>query len=110
MANSFRDIIDNKLQDREEVRLIIPVGDQYSRSILRNSFYMTTVHSPGVDLAVQVSNVHTPDTTTDDDWFTIGTGEYVNCVPAPFKWLRVKLPTPAGEVITANVLSIRATY
>lgn len=105
-----QDILDKSLASKEEVRFLIKTGEQYSTTILRSSFYMTTVHCPGVDMAVQVSNVTDPDLEDDDDWFNIGTGDFVVCKPAPFKWLRVKLPTAATEDTVVYLQSIRATY
>lgn len=105
-----RDILDKTLAPKEEVKFLIKAGEQYSTSILRSSFYMTTVHCPGVDMAVQISNVTVPALDTDNDWFNIGTGEFVTCTPAPFKWLRIKLPEAATEDTVVYLQSIRATY
>lgn len=105
-----QDILDNTLASKDEVHFLIKAGEQYSTAILRSSYYMTTVHCPGVDMAVQVSNLRAPKTENDDEWFNIGTGEFVMCKPAPFKWLRIKLPEPAEQDTVINLLSIKATY
>lgn len=105
-----QDILNKTLASKEEVKFLIRAGEQYSTAILRSSFYMTTVHCPGVDMAVQVSNVTEPLTENDNDWFNIGTGEFVMCRPAPFKWLRIKLPVPAEADTVVYLQSIRATY
>lgn len=106
-----KDILDKTLAPKEDVRFLIKAGEQYSTSILRSSFYKTTVHCPGADnMTVQISNVVEPDPNTDADWFNIGTGEFVVCKPAPFKWLRIKFPEAVAEDTIVYVQSINATY
>lgn len=105
-----KDILDKTLAPKEEVRFLIKKNEQYSTTILRSSFYLTTVHCPKVDMAVQVSNVTEPNLENDDDWFNIGTGEFVVCKPAPFKWLRIKLPEKATKDLIVYVHSIKASY
>lgn len=106
-----KDILDKTLASNEEVRFLVKSGEQYSTSILRSSYYMTTVQCPGnSDMCVQISNVTTPDTSTDTDWFNAGTGEFVSVQPAPFKWIRIKFPTELTEDTVVYLHSIKASY
>ena len=106
-----KNILDKTLAPNEEVKFLIKVGEQYSTTILRSSFYLTTVQCPGNStMCVQVSNVTEPNLDTDDDWFNIGVGEYVSCTPAPFKWMRVKFPEVVAQDTIVYVQSIKASY
>lgn len=106
-----KNILNKSLAPNEEVKLFLYAGEQYSTTILRSSFYMTTVHCPGnPTMCVQVSNATEPDLDTDDDWFNIGVGEFVSCLPAPFKWLRIKFPEAVEETTIAYIQSIKASY
>jgi hypothetical protein len=106
-----KNILDKTLAPKEEVKFLLKAGEQYSTAILRSSFYMTSVHCPGnSDMCVQVSNVTVPDLDTDADWFNIGTGEFVSCKPAPFKWLRIKFPEAVTDDTVVYLHSIKASY
>ena len=106
-----KNILNKSLAPKEEVKFLLKAGEQYSTTILRSSFYMTTVHCPGnSDMCVQVSNVTEPDLDTDADWFNIGTGEFVECKPVPFKWVRIKFPEAVAEDTIVYLQSIKASY
>jgi hypothetical protein len=106
-----KNILNKTLAPKEEVKFLLRAGEQYSTTILRSSFYMTTAHCPGnSSMCVQVSNVTEPNLDTDDDWFNIGVGEFVSCAPAPFKWIRIKFPEAVTEDTSAYLQSIKASY
>lgn len=73
----------------------------YSNAFERSMFYKTSFQCKGKKLILQVSDMPTPDESTEDDWVEPGgtaSGEALVWTEVPARWMRVK-GVEAGDTV-----------